>query len=141
MLNGKLDFDLACFSHFKAFGKVYRLKRQLLWQQSVTTILSNVPSSSLLVVVAHTNVWYHNTLSCCQHYSSFFANEKDIGKDREMVAERMNYWILWAIHMFKFVEYRCSILSVVYPTKIYYWQRMIYLLLLIEQYLFDNRRI
>ena len=110
---------MACFSHFKAFGKVYRLKRQLLWQQSVTTILSNVPSSSILAVVAHTNVWYHNTLSYCQCYSSLL--QKDIGNDGKIVVERMNYWILWAIHMFKFVEYRCSISSVVYPTRISDW--------------------
>ena len=66
-------------------------------------------------------VIYHNTLSSCQHYSGFFAKEKDIGKDGEIVVERMNYWILWAIHMFKFVEYRCSISSVVYPTRISDW--------------------
>ena len=66
-------------------------------------------------------VIYHNTLSSCQHYSGFFAKEKDIGKDGEIVEERMNYWILWAIHMFKFVEYRCSISSVVCPTRISDW--------------------
>ena len=65
--------------------KVYRLKRQLLWQQSVTTILSNVPSSSLLIYM-----WYQYTLMLSTLRLSF--SQKDIGKD-EIIVERMNYWI------------------------------------------------
>ena len=67
------------FLIFTAF-KVYRLKRQLLWQQSVWQ-----QSFQIRTFVAH--ICATNIRLYCQH-----SLVKDIGKD-EIIVKRMNYWI------------------------------------------------
>ena len=59
-------FNLPCFFHFIAL-KVYRHQRQVLWQQSVTTILSNIPTflyfpCSYYICDTNTCFWWQHSL-------------------------------------------------------------------------------
>ena len=57
---------MPCFFHFTAL-KVYRRQRQVLWQQSVTTILSNIPTflyfpCSYYICDTNTCFWWQHSL-------------------------------------------------------------------------------
>ena len=64
--HSKCAFNLPCFFHFTAL-KVYRRQRQVLWQQSVTTILSNIPTflyfpCSYYICDTNTCFWWQHSL-------------------------------------------------------------------------------